>query len=545
VSLRTPLLRLALPLLLAAAHPATARAAEPPVFGAPVPLSPGMVLGVGTAMDGTVTAAIADNESVAGRTRLLVARRPAALNVWSAAESVAEEPATGLMAAYRRDPLGGDAVAWVAPDSPAGTPVVRLRTRGPLATAFGPQADIPLPARRPTAPGNENVIEDSRSVLSLDVATATDGAVALAACVVDYRADEQRAMAWLRPAGGEGTWSDLGRCVGTMRLGADARGGLDLLWTGAPEGTAKAAPRVAWVVHRAPLTAAFGAPLALSDPAQDADNNSGVPDLLITPAGRAVAIWNGVPAGQIFGSRVLVAQRDAAGRWGAPAQVTDAGMRPTLTANVLGATAVVWSGMGIDGVVADAGGAFGPRFSIPSEPGQIERMPAALDAFGDVVVVRRMPQYDLAGYVRNADGSTAGPVAVLPDGFMANETRTVTDAFGNGLVLATALRNRHNAVVAVPYSATPPKLTGLKLDPAALLLDVAEPARLSLQVLAGTRSAKTVATLQPARGRERLTLTAAQRRLVRRRGARVVLRARDAGPRVRTIRRTARALRRR
>lgn len=531
---------------LAAAAPASAA----PVFGTPVELMPGALVGVGAAFDGTLAVVGEDPGSVAGRTRLVLRHRAAASNTWGAPEVVADEPGAGLVARFHRNALGGEVAAWLVPDAAPGRPVVRVRVREGVLRDLGPVLEVPLPDRPPAAPGNENVIEDSRSVVGLAAAVGADGALALAVCDQDHRADSTRALLWFRPPGGAGSWRHAGRCIGTVRLGADARGGLVAMWTGAPDDAPKAAPRVVWVAERAPGATGFGQRRALSDPARDADNNSGVPDLLVTASGTVAALWNGFSAnaGQpLFADQVLVARRDVLGRWGPPEPISGAGgaARPTLTGNVLGAVAVAWNGAGLTGSVAAPGAPFGAPFTIAAGPGQYERTPLALDATEAIVAARRGPGYELEGHARRADGTTEGPVAILPPGTTANATALDTDPFGNGTVVTSALRDRRSTVVAVPYSAGPPRLTGLALTPTALALDVGEPARVSVQVLAGRRALKVTGALAPTARRERVPLPGRVRALLRARGARVVVRARDAGPTTTTIRRTARALRRR
>lgn len=115
----------------------------------------------------------------------------------------------------------------------------------------------------------------------------------------------------------------------------------------------------------------------------------------------------------------------------------------------------------------------------------------ATAAFGNPLVTRRDGNDGLTADLRRVDSSAATPVPVLGRGRLVNATQLSTDPLGNGAVITTTLANRQGRVVAVPYSAGPPGTTDLALT------------------------------------------------------ARVIVRARDAGPRTRTVARTARALRHR
>lgn len=539
---------LAVMLALAAVGAAsTARAADPPTFGAAAPVAPGALVGVGTAADGSLAAMASDGQTTPGRTRLLVAQRPAALNAWSTPEVVADEPTDRLWSAFGRDALGSEAAAWTAPETADGPPVVQLRVRDAAASTFGPQEAVSLPDQ-PPLPGRESIVGD-HLVEALAVGVAADGAVALAVCDAAERADRERMMLWLRPAGTDaGQWQDLGRCVGTLRMGTDALGGVDVLWSGPTDDAPEDGPRVVWVAHRAAGADGFAPRIALSDPTHDADNGSASPDLSVSPTGTAEALWNGLPpgySGPPLASEVLEARRGANGVWSPPTTLSTSGFRPSLTTNAFGGVAVVWNEHdAVGGSLAAAGRPFAPPFAFAVAPTQQEARPIGLDVLGDVVVVSRTPDYGLSAMLRTVDGEVSAPVAILPPGVVSNDARVQTDPFGNGVVVTTAIRDRVDGVLAVPYSAAPPQVTHLDLSPAAVGLATDEPARVAVQVLAGARSAKLTATLTPRR-LTRLGLSARMSRLLRAPSARLVVRTRDAGPRSTTLRLDSRALRHR
>lgn len=533
----------------ALAWPATAGAASPPAFGVPVPVLVGDLVGGETALDGSVVAVAADGESRPGHVQITLARRPAVVNQWTAPLVLADEAASALSVDFDRNPLGNEIVGWVpAPDRPGETRV-RYRSRIGLDAAFGPTQEVLLPARLPAAPANAGMSEDTRTSGGLAVAVAADGGVALALCDIDQRAGVDRALVWFAAPGGDGRWTTMGRCTGgPVRLGSDALGGIDLLWSGPPEGAASAAPNVVWAARRMPGAGGFGPRTPLSDPAVQADDGSAPPTMLTLPGGSEVALWNARlgGAGAIVADTAFVARRAVDGSWSPGEAVSRDGtaFRPSLAASPLGSVAVVWNvGLEVGGTIAGPVGPFGAPFRFPVEGAVVEAMPAALDSLGDVLVTQRGGPDGLVAYVRHADGTATAATPVLGPGVGANATSISTDPFGNGVLVTAALHDRRSVVVAVPYSAAPPSVSALALTSQAVELTVGEPARLGVEVLAGSRSTTLRATVSRA-GRARLPLTGRARSLLRARSARVIVRARDAGPRVRTVRRTAAALKR-
>lgn len=324
--------RRATPILVAtlvAGLPAPAAAQQPPlVLGVAVPVGLGEGASLATGLDGTITAAWASVEETgtdpdtgrAGyRSTILIADRLPGLAAFTPPQVVAVVPTSVREPSLARGAAGHRALGWLGPErrgDPTQPPMVALAEPG---QRFGAPEELPLPEKLPVAPGNETVKQDSRSTGAPAVAVAADGAMAAIACEADARSGTQMALIWLRPAGG--SWSPgerVGRCIGTVRVAADARGGILALWTGGRDDGSEPAKRIVWVVERVPGATSFGERRALSDPNFDADNNAAKPQLHLNARGDALAMWNG---GGLFGGLVGTAVRPVGGQWGPPTGV--------------------------------------------------------------------------------------------------------------------------------------------------------------------------------------------------------------------------------
>lgn len=520
--------------------PARAQSANASVFGAPQVVAPGRVQGAGYAYDGSL-AVVSSGES-AGTTTFWRAERAAGASSFAPAEPLAEEAGWPRGVAYARTLLGQEALVWAGADEPGLR--VRVRERGDQ--PFGPVERLPRPERAPVKPGNETVTGEP-SWVSLGVAVAADGALAVGGCEVDYRAETYRALVYLKPPGSAGRWREMGRCIGTVRLRSDAAGRIDVLWSGAPDGAARNAPRVIWVASRGPGAPELSAKQALSDPTEDADNNSAQPHLLTAaPTGEALAVWN---AGEYpIGNRVLAAIRDATGRWGPPQRISGSSLafRPSAATNVRGGIAVAWiSGQELGTTLRSPGGTFEAPVVAPAGEVPTESMPLALDTFETIVAVgRRFRDGRVLAVRRLRSGVTQPPVPVTEPGMVANDLRLETDAFGNGALIWSGFPAGRPAEVqatVASYSARPPLLEGVKVGTEGVSFDLDEPARIAVSARAGTRTAAQSYLVTPTRGRETVRAGGRLRTLLRARGTRrVVIRARDAGPGLRRVRRLLR-----
>lgn len=532
-----------------AASPIVASAAPVPlVVGPPVPVGPGSGGTLVTGPDGTVTAAWTTVERTgdffagpepAERTTILVADRPPGLPTFTAPQEVAVEEAA-VEPSVARGPGGSIAVAWSGAEKRADgvrPPRVAFRLPG---TPFTAPVELPLPARLPTAAGNENLIEATRYLSSPRVAIAADGAVGVIACESDRRVSDADgdAIAWVRPPGVAAfpVGRRIGRCQDGASIGADGTGRLTAMWPGAPNGTPPSAPRVIWVAERAPGAPTFGPKQALSDPRVDASDNSRRPELRVNARGDALVVWYG---GYLGAAPTRVALRPAGEGWRAAEDVpAPDGVLQTFPAlDERGDVAVGYSGFaGVAGRLRPAGGAFGP-LTASARPAQSGALAAALDAEGTLIMLRATQgRRELALDLRDRVGTWSGPVPATTPGVKASGGTLATDAYGNGVILWTATANGTDALLASSYSAAPPALTAVSLTTRTLRLRAAEPARLALTATAGRRSAKQTTAALPAGRTATIPLSASVRRVLAVRGAQLTVRARDGGPTVTTKR---------
>jgi hypothetical protein len=532
---------------------AAAHAAQGPFFGPPSTISPGAVQGVAPALDGSLSVLSGESDLQSASSILRIVRRRPGNPGFDAPEEIAREPGAGsssfggprftLTTTFARSPLGQEVVAWLPAPTQPGDPIIRLRASN--GQTFGPVEDVALPARLPAKPGNENVVAASRSI-SVAAALATDGTLALAACETDYRSDTHRMLLWLRPPGEMGSWNTFGRCTYSVRLGTDSSGRIDALWSGPEDGAPDNAPRVIWTTARAPLQPGFGPRQPLSDPSRDADNGSSPPDLVTSPIGEALAIWNGPGngTGPVIANEAFAAVRTRDGSWGAPQQLSDAGhaaFRPSAAVSATGEMVVAWaSGGPLVSTLRSPGGRFGRLVTTPISAGQVEKLPLALDSLGTTVAVRRSDNR-LQASLRTRSGDTSQETAVSPPGGAANDPSIVTDPFGNGLLIWTRVitgASGYEETLVAPYSAAPPAVSHLVVLPTGnVTVKLNEPGRLSLSVTAEGTSAKQVFAVLPKPGVVKLLTVGKVRRLLRAHATRrLTLRARDAGPRVRTLR---------
>ena len=452
---------------------------------------------------------------------------------------------------YARNPLGPELVAWATVVHEPGEPVTRFRASD--GRVFGPVEDAPAPPR--LSAGDDHIDTESRHFSELVAAIAPDGTVALGTCETDYRSDTRTALLWVRRPGQSGSWTRADDdCRGTVRLGADALGRIEALWSAVAPGANPNSPRLIWTASLPAGAAEFGSPRAISDPSKDADNGFSPPDLFVAPTGEALATWNGPPtamAGAAPPGTVHAAVRSRDGRWAMPYQLsgqTAFASRPSAAASAWGEMVVVWNDAN---AVASAtrlpGAQFGHVFSTTPGPAENEKLPVALDAFGNVVVIRRWQDH-LQAFIRARDGQTSAEIAISPTGFNASRAAVVTDPFGNGLVVWSQTdkpTGAHPEAKVVAYSAQPPDLGVVKVLPSGrVTLDVNEPARVALTVRAGRRTAKQVFKVLPHAGREKLRPTVRVAALLRARGTRrLTLQARDAGPRYAIVRKVLRGKR--
>jgi hypothetical protein len=517
---------------------ARAQTEEPSVFGAPQVVAPGAVRGAGYAYDGSL--AVVSSQESAGTTTFWRAERGAAASSFAPAEPLAEEAGRPRGVAYTRTLLGQEALVWARADAPD----LQVRVRA-IDQPFGAVERLPRPERAPVKPGNETVTGEP-SWLSLGVAVASDGALAVGGCEVDYRSETYRALVYFRPPGVAGQWREMGRCMAAMRVRSDATGRIDVLWSGAPDGAALDAPRVIWVASRAPGAPGFAPKQGLSDPTEDADNNSAEPHLLTAPTGEALALWN---AGEYpVGNRALLAIRDVTGRWGPPQRVSGSSpaFRPSVATNVHGAIAVAWSsGQELATTLRSPGKAFEAPVLAPAGEVGAETLPLALDSFETIVAVGRAFRDGRVFAMRRLrSGATLPPVPVTERGIVANDLRLETDPFGNGALVWSGFpvgRPAEAQATVAPYSTRPPLLEAVKVGTAGVSFDLDEPARITVSARSGRRIAAESSFVTPRPGRETVRAGKRLRTLLRARGTRrVVIRARDAGPGLRRVRRVLR-----
>jgi hypothetical protein len=468
-------------------------------------------------------------------TTLWRTERPAGVAAFTPPEPVVEEPGGLRDIAYARTRAGQEAIAWTRqPDG------VAVRVRPAPGAPLGPVEALPVPEGLPAGlkpePGRWE---------PLDVALGSDGALAVSLCTTDGEGrGVAYALVFFRAPGTDGAWQSLGRCAGTMRLRSDALGRIDVLWSGADDGAPNPMVHVA---SRLPGAPAFGSGQTLSDPSEHVEMGS-APQLLTTPAGEAVALWN--PGDYPVGNRIMAAVRDATGTWSAPRRISagSAGFRPSAAANLHGDVAIGWEdGQQFATAVRRPGGVFGAP--VVASVGEVwaQTMPIALDSFGTIVGAATGVRRENAGLYavrRLANGQTLPTEPITSPDVIAAGARIVSDPFGNGALVFHGGKGRpvrEWQTFVAPYSARPPVLEDVRVAGSDISFDLDEPASIDVRVHAGRRAAVRSFAVTPQRGRERLRGTGRLRTLLRARGVRrVVLRARDAGPGRRTVRRVLR-----
>lgn len=521
-------------------------------FGEPERVAFGALAGLGHAADGTLTIAGVQASAVRNRAVLSLLRRAPGQRAFGAPQVLIDEAGTDtrpfgdvvpkFSAIYAGAPGGRrEVVAWL---SGIDGPRLLVRTGGPA--GFGHSEEIALPPRLPTAPGNETLDPAARG-LALDAAIAPDGTLALAFCDDDRRAATTLARLWVRPPGGTGSWTISGRCTNSVALEAGPDGRIDAIWSGSPDGGAANAPRQIWTASRDPGAAAFGARRSLSVPGRDADNGIQAPDLLLSPTGEAVALWNGAP-GVGFVNEIVAAIRSRDGSWGPPERLDDGtGMawRPSAAFSEAGDLVVAWDqGMGqLRARARRAGGSFGALASAPFAAGTVQYIPIGLDARGTLLAVRAA-KAGLKVTRRLVDGTST--VTNLPNplrGF-PQDPFVLTDPFANGLILWTRVStiDRHSEIFAASYSAASPVLRRLQVRTTGRIrVAVNEPARLTVSVRTSQRTAKQTFPLVAAGPARLLKASSRVRALLRANGVRrVTIQARDGGTRVTTVRKVLR-----
>ena len=510
---------------------------------------------LGHAADGTLTIATAQASAAQNRAVLSLLRRAPGQRSFGAPSVIVDEPGhdttpTGdvvpkFTPVYAAAPGGGrEVVAWLS-----GVAGPRLLVRTGDRSGFQQAEEIALPPRLPAAPGNESLDPAARGLV-LDAAIAPDGTLALALCDDDRRAGTTLARLWVRPPGGTATWTISGRCSRSVALEAGPDSRIDALWSGAPDGGAPNAPRQIWTLSREPGAGAFGARRSLSIPGRDADNGIQAPELLLSPSGEALALWNGVPgAGMGLVNDIFAAIRGRDGVWGPPERLDDGnGMawRPSATFSAAGDLVVAWDqGMGMLRARARrAGGSFGRTLSAPFAAGSVQYVPIGLDARGTLLAVRA----ERTGLrVTRLQASGDSSVTRLPNalrGFPSNPF-VLTDTFANGLVLWTRVStiDRHAEIFAASYSAASPVMRRVQVRTnGRIRVAVNEPARLTVTVRSARRSAKQTFPLVTSGTAQVLQTRSRVRALLRAKGTRrVTIQARDGGARVTTVRKVLRA----
>ena len=381
----------------AALAPAAGAAERDRAFGEPQRLAFGTLAGLSDAADGTLTIATVQSSAARNRSVLSILRRPPGQRAFGAPQVLVDElgydttPFGDLVpkfrSIYRAAPGGGhEVVAWITTG-----PRLLVRTGG--RGGFGAAEEIPLPPRRPTVPGSETLDPAARG-LTLDAAIAPDGTLALGICDDDRRAATTLARLWVRPPGGAGTWTISGRCTNSVALAAGPDSRIDAIWSGAADSGPVNLPRQIWTVSRNPGAATFGARSSLSEPGRDADNGIQAPELLLSPTGEALALWNGTPnGGMTLVNDIWAAIRSRNGVWGPPQRIDDGNgltWRPSAAFSAAGDLVVAWDqGMGsLKARARRAGGAFGSLFSAPFAAGSVQYIPIGLDARGTLLAVR-------------------------------------------------------------------------------------------------------------------------------------------------------------
>lgn len=517
---------------LAAAQPAVAAA---PVFGAPQVIAGGGELARAVMGPGG-DALVAWSGQTGG---LFVSRRAALGGPFSEPVRISAIAAASSLQLARND-RGDIAIAWGG-RSPEHPYLVAIAAPG---EPFGAPEDVPVPPRGPDA--LKNIVEDSRSLGSPQLAVGADGTIAVGYADRDAWANLTRTVVSVRPPGGrfgppqvllaaEAPSNGVGPSTGEPRLAADGLGRIHAAWIVQPDANPATPPRV--VAAEAAPGEPFGAPRVISDPALRVTSH--VPQLVANRRGDVVATWNGTGTRiALFPTRVEVVQRSATDDWSAPQLISQPGREayyPTAAVNDRGDAVVAWFAHmgGTTTSFRPAGGGFGPPAPSVFGGSLPEEIPVALDALGVSVAVRIDGQVRAA--VRRRDAPNEGESAISPAAAIASSPAVAMDRFGNGIAVWTTLRSRVGYITTSAYSALPPAIERLRVGSREFRFKASEAAhmRITVRRVHGGRSASQ--TSDARLGANKLAFAASMRRLLRRGGRyTATIRTRDAGPRTGT-----------
>jgi len=513
--------------------------AAPPVLGAVQELGPGVHDIVADATPSGELSLTWMRMSAAGGHELVTTSRRSTDPLFPAPSVLVAVPDYFYDLHGARNPRGDQAVVWRGSSESSHGSRVWLVVRSAAFPGTTPAVEAlppPPPIPEPDA-GESSSSPPGFSATAVAVAMTADGAAIVAAC---DSSSTERLVIWVRQPDGAIDAPTVSPGCSAVSAAADGYGTALVLAHGPRDDPSSNTLEDARVFERVPGARSVGPPRILSVPHEDTNNGgAGITGIVMSTTGHAMAFWSGGRSGggPSFGTTVAYSTRDAGGDW-IPRQLvfTGTNVRAAGGITAAGDAALMWSpGLTVGGIFRRGLGAFSPPSeSAPMTPPNGGPYPMAMDAFGTAVLVRPAFESGLNAALRFRGGAYSDEIAVQAPGSGGVAPAIAMDGLGNGVFAWRLHRGSFNAgdVVTRPYSLLPPMPTDVTAGPSRTVLrfSVNEPARIAIQAQAGSRTAKQTAVVPI--GRNRIPLAPTLRALLARRGARLTLRTRDAGPSV-------------